>query len=99
MALEFMLQSGSSRSQRKALAGVSILVDKTLGISVGINDNEPRPVSIKPDLLDNAPPLVSGPQRIQLLSGNVDELNVTIKSILPLPMHIMGIYPTMKTHS
>ena len=84
----------TTRGQRKTIPALSVIVDKTLGISMGPDFNSLTPI---PSLISNtvlpASEFVSDDARVIVFSDWNIEGQICAQQTLPLPVTILGIVP------
>jgi len=94
MDLEGGSASGTAQGRPKHVGRVMARFIESLGGKIGDGVNFETIVSNK-KYMDVAPALVTGDKEVSFPSGHEKNKSIVIKQTQPLPMHIIGIFPSV----
>lgn len=95
MPLEVGNEIGASIGRQKKIADVYVRLYKSVGMSIGPNDESTDEVSFRTsdDDMDKAIPLFSGDRRVLFPKGFAGTQTICVKSAIGLPLTVLAVVP------
>jgi hypothetical protein len=88
--------TGTAMSKPKLLSNVSVRLNNSVGCKVGRSDAQDIiPFRSSDDEMDTALPIFNGDIQLQFPQGWTKDKTIVVTQELPLPMHVLAIYPKM----
>lgn len=99
MDIESGANAGTSQGKVTHISKVMVRLYKSLGCKVGDGTTQDTvPFQKFGDLLDTAPDLYTGDKEVSFPSGHVKNKYIQITQEQPLPLYVLGIFPTLMSN-